>query len=101
VDAISGEFKPPEVASTLWAYETIERKSRERMMGQMQRRVETISGISAHIMFQTHRGLHVVSVYAKGMPLFIVDFASLLVFESDNVIRLTKMCYMHGYCYKY
>jgi hypothetical protein len=39
VDVISGEFKPSEVANTLWSYETIERKPRERMMGQMQRRV--------------------------------------------------------------
>ena len=49
MDAISGEFKPMEVVITLWAYETIGRKPRERMMGQMEWRVKTISGdFSSH-----------------------------------------------------
>jgi hypothetical protein len=43
-EAISGEFKPQEVANTLWAYATLGRQPGERMMGLLEGRVELISG---------------------------------------------------------
>jgi hypothetical protein len=43
-EAISGEFKPQEVANTLWAFTTMGTKPGERMMGQLERRAEAISG---------------------------------------------------------
>jgi hypothetical protein len=41
---ISGEFNSQNVANTLWAFATMGSKPGERMMGQLERRVEMISG---------------------------------------------------------
>jgi hypothetical protein len=43
-EAISGEFKPQDVANTLWAFATMGTKPGERTMGQLERRAEAISG---------------------------------------------------------
>jgi hypothetical protein len=37
-EVISGEFKPQEVANTLWAYATMGRKPGERLMGLLEGR---------------------------------------------------------------
>ena len=43
-EAVSGEFNSQAVANTLWAFVTMETKLGERMMGQLERLVEAISG---------------------------------------------------------
>jgi hypothetical protein len=43
-EAISGEFKPQEVANTLWAFDKMGRKPGKWMMGLLERRTEAISG---------------------------------------------------------
>jgi hypothetical protein len=43
-EAISGAFNSQDVANTLWAFATMRTKPGERMMGQLDRRAETISG---------------------------------------------------------
>ena len=42
--AISGDFRPQNVADTLWAYAKMGREPRERLMGLLEERAETISG---------------------------------------------------------
>jgi hypothetical protein len=39
-ETISGEFKPQDVANTLWAFATMGTKSGDRMMGQLKQQVQ-------------------------------------------------------------
>ncbi len=43
-EAIAGEFKPQEVANTLWAYAPMGRNPGERLMRLLEKRAEAISG---------------------------------------------------------
>ena len=45
-EAISGEFKPQDVANTLWAYATMGRKPGGRMMGILELRAQATAGKS-------------------------------------------------------